>query len=111
MRTCTTVQCLIEKAGETREWLPEWASEPSDEDFERESNYFLSGLGDRIGSWEDDGFCSPRRHGVGELDPVLGDRSGFTNGDMPFHPYCLEIYRRVSECRTGTVDVDGLAGW
>jgi hypothetical protein len=111
MRTCTTVQCLVEKASQMRDWLPEWASEPQDEDFERESNYFLSGLGDRIGSWEDDGFCYPRRHGVGELDPVLGDRSGFTNGDMPFHPYCLEIYRRVSECRAGTVDVDGLAGW
>lgn len=111
MRTCTAVQCLIEKASEMRDWLPEWAPEPDDQDFERASNYFLSGLGDRIGSWEDDGFCSPRRHNVGELDPALGNRRGFISGDMPFHPYCLEVYRRVSERRVGKVDVDGLATW
>ena len=59
MRTCTTVQCLVEKRSQMRDWLPEWESEPNDEEFETESNHFLSGLGDRIGSWEDDGFCSP----------------------------------------------------
>ena len=53
MTTCISVQCLIEKAGHMRDWLPEWASESDGEDFERESKYFLSGLGDRIGSWED----------------------------------------------------------
>ena len=83
MRTCNTVQCLIEKARQMRDWLPEWALELEDEDFERESKYFLSGLGDRIGSWEDEGFCSPRRHNVGELDLALGNRRGFTSGDIP----------------------------
>lgn len=111
MRTCTTVQCLVEKTSQMRDWLPEWESEPNDEDFETESNYFLSGLGDRIGSWEDDGFCSPRRHNVGELDPALGNRRGFTSGDMPFHPCCFEVYRRVSEYRVGSADVEGLAEW
>jgi len=114
MRTCTTVQCLIEKESQTRDWAdwpPEWNSEPDDENFERESNYFLSGLGDRMGSWDDDGFCSPIRHNVGELDPAMGNRRGFINGDMPFHPYCFEIYRRVSEWRMGAVNIDGLAEW
>lgn len=111
MRTCTTVQCLIEKAGRVRDWLPARVSEPDEEEFERESKYFLSGLGDKIGSWEDDAFCSPMRHNVDELDPALGNRRGFTSGDMPFHPYCLEIYRRILKYCIGTVDMDGLAEW
>ena len=111
MRTCTAVQCLIEKESQTRNWLPEWTSESDDEDFERESKYFLSGLGDRTGSWDDDGFCSSTRHNVVELDPTMGNRRGFINGDMPFHPYCFEIYRRVSECRVGAVNIDDLAEW
>jgi hypothetical protein len=110
MRLCNTVQCLIEKESQTRDWLPEWDSESDDEEFEGESSHFLSGLGDRIGSWEDDAHCSPERHDVGELDPAIGT-SGFASGDMAFHPYCLEIYRRVSTLRVGTIDIEGLAIW
>lgn len=111
MKTCTTVLCLIQKTGRVRNWLSAWVSDPDDEEFERESKHFLSGLDDRIGSWEDDAFCPPMHHNVVELDPALGSRRGFASGDMSFHPYCLEIYRRISECRVGTVDMEGLAEW
>jgi hypothetical protein len=44
------------------------------------------------------------------MDPSL-DGDGFSMGDMAFHPYCLEIYRRVSQWRVGAVDIPGLAEW
>lgn len=53
----------------------------------------------------------PERHVIGTLDPAFGNRRGFISGDMPFHPYCLEIYRRASECRAGAIDIHGLIEW
>ena len=37
--------------------------------------------------------------------------TGFQNGDPPFHPHCLEMYRRVSVLRRGTTDMTDLAHW
>lgn len=108
MKTCTTIQCLIEKQWQ---WHLEWKAEADDEIFESEGHYFLSGLGDRVGTWKDDVVCSPERHDIGTLDPAFGNRRGFTSGDMLFHPCCLEIYRRVSERRTGAIDINGLGEW
>jgi hypothetical protein len=106
MRTCTTIQCLIEKQWQ---WQLEWRPEPDDGVFENEGDYSLSGLGDRVGTWEDDVICSPERHDIGTLDPAFDNRRGFTRGDMLFHHCCLEIYRRVSERRTGATYINGLA--
>jgi hypothetical protein len=112
MRTCTAVQCLMEKRSQTRDWIPDWAPEPDDEEFEGESNYFLSGLAHQCCSLEDDATLVPGRHGVGEMDPTVGEPGcGFRSGDMPFHPYCLETYRRVSQWRVGEADIPGLAKW
>jgi hypothetical protein len=110
MRTCTAVQCLMEKRSQTRDWISDWTPESDDEDFEAESNYFLSGLAHKCCSWEDDTNLAPERHDVGEMDPSL-DGDGFSMGDMSFHPYCLETYRRVSQWRVGAVDIPGLAKW
>jgi molybdopterin-guanine dinucleotide biosynthesis protein A len=108
MRTCTTIQYLIEKQWQ---WPQEWRPDPDDEAFQSEGYYFFSGLGDRVGTWEDDVVCTPERHDIGTLDPAFGNRRGFTSGDMLFHPCCLEIFRRVSERRTGAIDINGLAEW
>jgi hypothetical protein len=110
MRTCSAVQCLMEKKSQTRDWLSDWNPESDDEDFEAESDYFLSGLAHKCCSWEDDTNLAPERHDVGQMDPSL-DGDGFSMGDMSFHPCCLEIYRRVSQWRVGAVDVPGLAEW
>ena len=102
------MQCLVERQWE---WPGEWKPAPDDESFESEGHFSLSGLGDRVGTVKDDVVCSPERHLLGTLDPAFGNKRGFVEGDMPFHPYCLEIYRRVSECRTGTIDINGLIEW
>ena len=111
MMTCNTIQCLMEKVSQDRDWLPDWDGESDDDEVAKESDYFLSGIGDRIGSWEDDAACSPVRHDVDYLDPAFGNRCGFTNGDMALHPHCFEIYRRVFERRVGAASIDGLAKW
>jgi hypothetical protein len=74
MRLCTTVQCLVAKENHTRDWLTDWAPEPDYEDFEAESDYFLSGLGDRIDD-DDETNGSPIRHRIADLDLVLAHLS------------------------------------
>lgn len=106
MRTRTTIQCLID-----RQWRPEWKAESDNEVFESEGYHFLSGIEDRVGTWEDDVVCFAKRHDIDTLDPAFGNRRGFLGGDMLFHPCCLEIYRRVSERRVGAIDIHDLAEW
>lgn len=109
MRLSTTVQCIVEKKSQAHDGLPEWSSEPDDEDFERESEYFLSGLGNKCGSWEDDTTVEPQRHGFNDLNPMHTE--GFAMGDLAFHPHCLEMYKRVSSLRLGRVDIAAFADW
>jgi hypothetical protein len=109
MRLCTTVQCIVEKQSEAHDPLPEWTPESDDEDFERDSKYFLSGLGDRCGSWEDNCTVEPIRHGFNDINPIFTE--GFKLGDLAFHPHCFEMFKRVSTLRLGRVDVAKWADW
>lgn len=85
MRACNTVQCLVLKGG----GFVQDAYEPQsdDEDFERESEYFLTGLGEMLGSVESYSPVYPIRHGAD--DASAAESGGFDDGNMPFHPYCL----------------------
>jgi hypothetical protein len=106
MKACTTIQCLGPKMSEYI--APEgWAPSPDDEDFEHTSGYCLSGLGDRPGASEGDAPCYPIRNGADDLWP--GEYGGFINGNLPFHPYCFEVYKRASLFHKGKVDIDTLA--
>ena len=60
MKGCRAVQCLMMKT-ET------WEAEEDDQDFELQSNYFLTGLGD--GSPDESSLenITPARHGADEL--------------------------------------------
>lgn len=60
MKGCRAVQCLMKKGSG-------WRAEADDQDFELESNYFLTGLGD--GSPDESPLMDiiPARHGVEEL--------------------------------------------
>ena len=109
MRLCGTLQCIVHKDSEAHDGMPNWYPESDDEDFERDSKYFLSGLGDRCGSWEDDCTVEPPRHGFNDINPI--DFDGFEMGDLAFHPYCFEIYKRVSTLRQGKADVAKWADW
>jgi len=103
MRLCSTAQYIVIKDGDFHRDLDD-SPEPDDEDFERESNYVLSGLATRTDGLEGNCSVSPVRHGLsGNMSPqFLG---GFDQGDLIFHPHCLEIYKRVSALRLGGSEV------
>ena len=107
MKACTTIQCLGHKESgmDSGNWMPL----PDDEEFERTTEYCLSGLGDRPGALECDARCYPARHG--DEDLMRGEFGGFRDGDLPFHPYCFEVYKRAPLFHKGSVDIDGLAEW
>ena len=110
MKACTTIQCLGPKESEFMIGGDNgWEPSSDDEEFERTTNYCLSGLGDRPGATECDTPCYPERHGADNLMP--GEYGGFDDGDLPFHPYCFEVYKRASLFFKGRLDIDGLAEW
>ena len=60
MKGCRAIQALIPKG-------PDWSPEPDDQEFELESNYFLTGIGD--GSPDESPLedIRPVRHGIDEV--------------------------------------------
>ena len=114
MRLCNTSQYLVEKGSEVHN-LPEWTPEPDDEDFERESRYFLSGLASKTAEvLEGDCTAYPERHGLHGEEMQPNELDGFNNGDLIFHPHCLEIYKRVSALRLVSAElthVPAFADW
>jgi len=62
MKGCRAIQCLLSK-----HMVSHWKPEPDDQDFENETGYFLTGVGD--GSATDGEFnqAYPVRHGVTEF--------------------------------------------
>lgn len=107
MRGCTTLQCLVRKK-------PSWKPLHDSADFERKNNFFLSGLSDcapRI-----DMACPivfPARHGTEEANAAnrVYNPEDAKTYSMPFHPTCLEIFKRATLDRYGEVDVDCLVQW
>jgi hypothetical protein len=87
----------------------DWSPEPDDEEFERRGKYHLTGLADRCVIYEEDCSVYPKRHGCFEVNPFV--YGGFKDGHPPFHPYCLETYRRVSTWRLGRADLSDVAEW
>jgi hypothetical protein len=112
MRLCNTSQYIVNKDSSNHRDLDS-TSESDDEDFERESNYLLSGLADRTDGLEGDCTVYPLRHGLSRnMSPEQFE--GFDRGDMIFHPHCLEMYKRVSALRLGGAQlthVPALADW
>jgi hypothetical protein len=105
-----TVQCLIRK-------FPNWKSDATDESWEVLSDYFLSGLGSYMQSRDGGGVnCLPIRHGIeDELRPddtYWNDR-GEDEWDcpMPFHPACMEVFKRVSYQHFGKFNINTLGRW
>ncbi|KAI5361115.1 Putative F-box domain-containing protein [Septoria linicola] len=110
MQGCTTFQCLVHKS-------TSWQPAADDEDFERDPQFpmFLSGLCDYMPDRED-GFINtmyPMRHNMqGHIpDHIAWDFNDYTDYSVPFHPSCLEIYKRVSTQLHGSVDMLGLVQW
>ncbi|KAL9567426.1 hypothetical protein ACKAV7_008376 [Fusarium commune] len=108
MKGCRVFQCLVRKASD-------WQPEPDDELFEVSGDFFLSGLSDQMRS-RDMGqqlAVFPARHRESRPRPdncVWVDEMA-ENYAMPFHPTCLEIFKRASLYRYGVVDINCLIRW
>ncbi|KAL3454239.1 hypothetical protein BJX65DRAFT_302026 [Aspergillus insuetus] len=107
MRNCHTVQCLLRKP---RGWQPAG----DNIDFEKGSEYFLTGLADRMPTSLWDMEIEPARYGIGD---GLRSQSAFyieeTQEDLdriglPFHPTCFELFIQASRKILGRVDIDAL---
>lgn len=111
MRACTTAQFLVPK-----QYLygAEWNAEQDDEEFEG-GEYFLSGLTDRVTTTNSrhSPHTWPKRHGVWRVGAAnyLRNWSSAPQACMPFHPYCLEVYKRASLHRFGTLGIKALTDW
>ncbi|KAF7561316.1 hypothetical protein G7046_g2816 [Stylonectria norvegica] len=109
MRGCNTVQCLEPKASaDFPEW--KWTPEPDDEDFEVDGDYHLTGVSDFMPSL-DSGNPQVIRPRYGCEAPFAVDYGATDSCAMPFHPTCLEVFKRASLRQSGIVDVEGLIGW
>ncbi|MCJ1421091.1 hypothetical protein MMC32_007453 [Xylographa parallela] len=107
MKGCRAIQCLVQK--ET-----DWQPQPDDQDFELESDYFLTGVGcsppDRVPL----NLSKTARHNTDNfyLFNLVDDNSvNYDTIALPFHPACFEIFKRVSQRRLGSIDVEGLWYW
>jgi hypothetical protein len=109
MRGCQTSQCLVRKP---RGWT--YDPLPDDEDFERNGEFFLSGLSDHMPSRDyASPVVTPERHGCREphAENSMWDAGDAEEYAMPFHPPCFEVYKRASTLNSGRVDVTGLTSW
>ncbi|KAM5350187.1 hypothetical protein ACJ41O_006692 [Fusarium nematophilum] len=109
MRGCKTSQFLMRKS-------EDWRPEPGDEEFEISGHFFLSGLSDFMPS-RDLAMAPdvvPERHGqnVSHTENCICDGDMYAeNCCMPFHPTCLEVFKRASLHRYGVVDIECLTQW
>lgn len=107
MELANTYQCFALKP----RW---WSSAPDDEPFEVTGKFFLTGLSDYMSSMDQDSsIVYPARHGY-DMPSTFNSFSAW-QGDwgraMPFHPTCLEVFKRASLNRKGVIDTDGLTSW
>jgi hypothetical protein len=109
MRGCQTLQCLVRKPkGYIFDALPD------DEEFETTGEFFLSGLGDHMPSRDSNSpLVTPARHGCERpsAENCMWSRDEALDFAMPFHPTCLEIYKRLSTLSLGKVDINVLTSW
>ena len=119
MKGCRDIQALVKKESD-------WTPEPDDQDFEFESDYFLTGISDRtLASRSLLIDIKPIRHGC-ERQFISNDENDggnhalpvslclmaeLTSSGVPIHPTCFEIFKKVSLIRLGHVDVESLFRW
>ncbi|KAL3445136.1 hypothetical protein BJX65DRAFT_297232 [Aspergillus insuetus] len=98
MRGCQTIQCLVPKS-------EDWEPASDDQDFERDSEFFLSGIATRACSRVEPFFANPVRHGVEEIVagcPAL-DTFDADEDHLPFHPWCFGTWIKLTKLHLGFV--------
>ena len=103
---CLTLQCLMRKNDF-------WKPEPDDEEFERSSPWFLTGLSDHMPSRD---MASPKVYPARHREDNPHAENARWNLDateyaMPFHPYCFEVYKRASQLYLHKPDIEALGHW
>ncbi|KAF2757903.1 hypothetical protein EJ05DRAFT_476197 [Pseudovirgaria hyperparasitica] len=106
MRDCNVFQGMVRRQ-------PNWAPESDDIDYESASRYVFTGLCGHMSSTDLRFFphLRPIRYGQ---DSVFCNEYVWDPNDnyaMPFHPWCFDIYARLSRRCNGVVDVNGLMDW
>ncbi|KAF5679428.1 heterokaryon incompatibility protein het-6 [Fusarium heterosporum] len=114
MKNCRNVRFLIPKP-------PGWQAEETDEVFEKDSKFCISGESNGSTLTVHKNFQSwrsfyPPRHGIHELSTSWEFVDyGCYDSDMlfplPVHSYCLDMYAKASYQRLGRVNLDGLWYW
>lgn len=94
----------------------DWSPAQDDQDFERDpkSKFFLSGLLDHPpGADMGDSKVTPCRHGLDEprMTNLVSPSATAKELFMPFHPYCLEVYKRAAMAKFGKFDPNILMDW
>lgn len=122
MRFTNISQCLVPKTDAGREGYGDdaprtatWEADKDDEPWEETSAWFLSGLSDDMPSRDmSNPHVFPERHGRRSIN-AENVRWSPDEEDMryamPFHPACLEIYKRSATARHGIFNVDLLGSW
>ncbi|KAA8641763.1 uncharacterized protein ATNIH1004_010702 [Aspergillus tanneri] len=111
MRGCRTAQCLVHKSVSDN-----WASDGLDQDWELVGDYFLSGLSDGMASPDTDPKrVYPARGGVVQPNShhtiINYGIDSYTHPNhylIPFHPWCFDIFCRLSKLHFGHVNITGL---
>ena len=110
MRNCQISQCLVRKP-------PGWTfvAEADDEEFERTGEFFLSGLSDHMPSRD---YDCPRVDASKatvvkkpHAENSMWDPNQAFEYALPFHPSCLEVFKRTSLLLNGKVDISSLTSW
>ncbi|KAH7176909.1 hypothetical protein EDB81DRAFT_864337 [Dactylonectria macrodidyma] len=122
MRACTTAQFLVPRQAlepyrqEQFNWQPK-----SDNQHFQTGDFFLSGLTDQPArtnprnshiAFPDLADCAPLEIPILlQPDNVMLTPEAVGEVSMPFHPFCLEVYKRACLRRFGHVDMKSLTDW
>jgi len=109
MQGCGTLQCLVRKFERQESGVDD-----KDGDWEVDSDWYLSGLSDYMPSRDID--CPtvfPPRYGEDRpwAENCMWQEDEREQYAMPFHPGCLEVWKRASLKLTDKMDVEVLANW
>ncbi|VUC36335.1 unnamed protein product [Clonostachys rosea] len=108
-RGCSTLQCLVPKS-RTEPFLEEKLDEP----FEKTGGFFLTGLSDKVPCADDQWPATyPPRHNTDRPKAAnfLLDSRLVSEYAIPFHPTCLEVFKRACLHRYGEVNIQALMDW
>lgn len=112
------MSCNVAQGLSARDMKTTWENESTDEDWEGKGTpgWYLTGLVDYMpGRGGGHGAATyPDRHHHGltsDMDNMWWDVGTRDETAIPFHPTCLEVFKRASLKRYGRFDIHALGNW